>query len=212
MSSEDGRGGWDARGLLDPISCSKNLSFPSLNGEYQCHDHLSLPPIVRSYIFSTMSAHARHHRQPPEVTASAGATRSSRSSTLPSQQSPPLKHRYRHRHHQSASHRTGGHSHRFSADNNAYLASPVSNTSSLSPLGELLSPVRRNVAEGLSGVAGWLDREKDKDRWRGFSGEEMVKDTHGSPEAVTVNQEQLEQSRRKRKAAERYEFVLVEIK
>lgn len=50
----------------------------------------------------------------------------------------------------------------------------------------------------------WLDREKDKDRWRGSSGEEMPTETQDIPEITRIDPEQFEQSRRKRKAAERY--------
>ena len=106
-------------------------------------------------------ADRRHPRnEPASANEATSNTRSSRSSTLPSQQSPPLKYRHRHRHYNSLLHKTD-HSHQPSRNGHEQTKTP---SHSLSPLGELLSPVKRNVTGGLNGVVGWIDRDRDKDK------------------------------------------------
>ena len=106
----------------------------------------------------------RRHLENESVSANDASnnTRSSRSSTLPSQQSPQLKHRHRHRHYNSLLHKTD---HSYQPLRNGHAQTKTSSHSlHLSPLGEFLSPVKRNVTDGLNGVVGWIDRDKDKDK------------------------------------------------
>jgi hypothetical protein len=143
-----------------------------------------------------MSSHLA--RIPPPISP---VNRTSRSSTLPSQAPLRQKPRHKHRPHASHSHRQG-HASYFSRDSHESSSSNAHTSSSLLPLGELLN-VRRNVAEGLSGVTNWIerngDREKDKDKWREWSHEDSFED----PIVNELNKEEIAQAREKRLANER---------
>ncbi|KAI4154570.1 MAG: hypothetical protein LQ340_001600, partial [Diploschistes diacapsis] len=144
---------------------------------------------------------ARHPPLSPQQTQT--TTRPSRSTTLPSsQKSPPSpsKRASKHRHHASHSHRAlhQTYPHPFSRDAHAHH-SPSESTglssglslSPLSPLGELLGPVR-SVAEGLgrdiSGLAaqarGGLERnserDKDKDKEKAQTGRTQSRNSWAS--------------------------------